>query len=88
MIAPTAVFWRFFYSALALFPIGALVHWFGVLVFHVKQKNAYSESAELRYRRMRTVFLVVAIVLSVLSLVAWGLVLCFGDMTPVPIPVG
>ena len=37
---------------------------------------------------MRTVFLVVAIVLSVLSLAAWGLVLCFGDMTPAPIPVG
>ena len=31
-----AVLGRLFYSALVLLPIGALVHWFGVLVFHVK----------------------------------------------------
>lgn len=88
MIPSTAVFWRLFFSALVLLPIGALIHWFGVLVFHVKQKNAYSDAAGLRHRRVRTVFLVIAIVLSVLSLAAWGLLLCFfGDMTPTPIPV-
>lgn len=83
-----AVLGRLFYSALVLLPIGALVHWFGVLVFHVKQKNAYSDAAGLRYRRVRTVFLVIAIVMTVLSLAAWGIVLCFfGDMAPTPIPV-